>query len=84
VPVHGAIDHSDVYAGHIRLVDGVPTMVEEAQVAEGVIGIDGDYVGSSVGPDGRAYIANYSADSHYPVPGHEPLSVFVQTRGPEL
>jgi hypothetical protein len=81
---HGGVDRSDVFAGHIRLVDGVPTMVEEALVATDVIGIDGDYIGSSVGPDGRAYIANYSADSHFPLPGTEPLSVFVQTGGPEL
>jgi hypothetical protein len=78
------VDRSDLYAGHVRLVDGVPTLANEAKVAENVVGLKGDYLGSSLGPDGKAYLVAYSSQTDVTVPGHEPLSVFIQKGGPKL
>jgi hypothetical protein len=43
----------------------------------------GDYSGSSVGPDGRAYVAVTAPDCQR-TPGTQPLSVYIQQGGPRL
>jgi hypothetical protein len=83
-PRGGKLGHSDLVAAHLRLVDGVPTLVDETKIAEDVPGLVGDYMGSWLGPDGNAYFPIYSTDQRTPLPGTEPLSVFVQTGGPTL
>src|SRR5207244_9867274 len=86
-PIGGSsqLVRSDVYAAHVRIAHGLARLSDESIVAKDLPGLFGDYMGSSLGPDGRAYVAVYSSDRPtVDVPGHEPLFLYAQDGGPTL
>jgi hypothetical protein len=76
--------HARFYVAHLAL-DGVPRLRDVTLLADDVIGACGDYSGNALGPDGRAYVAVFSA-AHgcLSTPGERPLTIYVQEGGPRV
>jgi hypothetical protein len=71
------------HAAHVA-PDG--TLSDSSVVVRGVDQPCGDYHGSSLGPDGKAYVVAFSSPTNCGdlPPGRHPLTAYVQTGGPTL
>ncbi|MCA1814164.1 MAG: hypothetical protein LC624_09475 [Halobacteriales archaeon] len=84
--------HPTYYAAHVALVDGQVELSDVSVVAHPTNGAAcGHYQGSSLGPDGRAYVVVFASAGGClgPVPQatpgtHFPLKVYVQSGGPDV
>lgn len=72
-----------VYAAHILLQNGAPTLVDWSQVTETLTNLCGDLVSSSLDADGAAYVPVYSdPNGCLGTPDSKPITLYVQTGGP--
>ncbi|MCA1812974.1 MAG: hypothetical protein LC624_03365, partial [Halobacteriales archaeon] len=74
----------DFHVAHVDLA-AAPRLRDAMVLAADVAGPCGDYSGSALGPDGRAYVAVFSAPHGcLDLPGDAPLTLYVQTGGPTV